>query len=237
MFPSVPKEALPPSPCFPHRWLPCSSPPLEGHADSECFVLTGSPDIFCHLCCIGMSSVQNHLRGFPSEELLHISAAFSLPALTLRNSFSFRGFAAIFGSGTGKHRTLFSAKKPADFIAFWWSLQKQQLYTFLYPLGVTISCIDFLCLRISDKYVVNISTCVSLSSFNVITCAFRLLVQCWNTVRRLYPGICISSSDHRLSADNHDVSYWTDCKGIPQNPPVLLPEACLDLLPWSQKIT
>ena len=43
--------------------------------------------------------------------------------------------------------------------------------------------------------------------------------------RKLFPEICTASSDHRPSEDNPYVFCWTDCKGIPQNPPVLLPEA------------
>ncbi len=40
------KEALPPSPCFPHRWLPVLLLRAKDTLIADASVLTGSPDIF-----------------------------------------------------------------------------------------------------------------------------------------------------------------------------------------------
>ena len=79
-------------------------------------VLTGSPDIFGHLCCIGMSGVQNDLRRFPSEKLLHIFG-FQPSGADMEKFIFLQKGAAIFRSCTGIDRNMIFRKELTECIA------------------------------------------------------------------------------------------------------------------------
>ena len=79
-------------------------------------VLTGSPDIFCHLCRIGMSGVQNDLRRFPSEKLLHIFG-FQPSGADMEKFIFLQKGAAIFRGCTGIDRNMIFRKELTERIA------------------------------------------------------------------------------------------------------------------------
>ena len=80
-----------------------------------------------------MSGVQNDLRRFPSEKLLHIFG-FQPSGADMEKFIFLQKGAAIFRSCTGINRNMIFRKELTERIAPRWSLQKQWLYTFLYPL-------------------------------------------------------------------------------------------------------